>query len=80
MYESAKSVIAVRENYSAGALGSIQRGTVRLLPPTAAGMTFEIDIPDSDAGRAVIAAHEDAGVIVRPFVDTTASSSRAGRR
>lgn len=69
MYESAKSVIAVRENYSAGALGSIQRGTVRLLPPTAAGMTFEIDMPDSDAGRAVIAAHEDAGVIVRPFVD-----------
>ena len=34
-----------------------------------AGMTFEIDMPDSDAGRAVIAAHEDAGVIVRPFVD-----------
>lgn len=37
------------------------------------GMVIEIDLPDSDAGRAMIAANEDAGVVVRPFLDAAKS-------
>ena len=35
-------------------------------------MAFEIDLPDSEAGKAVREAHEAAGVVVRPFIDTRA--------
>ena len=35
----------------------------------------EIDLPDDGAGAAVIAAHEAAGVIVRPHIDAAAADS-----
>lgn len=68
-FQRESGIVAVHENYT-GALGSTQRGTVRLTKPTDAGLGVEIDLPDSDAGRAVIAASDDAGIIVRPFIDS----------
>ena len=50
-------------------LASVSRGTLRRAGPTAVA----IDLPDDDAGRAVLAAHESAGVIVRPHLDMDAS-------
>ena len=32
-----------------------------------------IDLPDDDAGRAALAAHESAGVVVRPYLDPVES-------
>ena len=57
-------------------LGSLSRETLRL---TKDGdrLSIEIDLPDSDAGRAVMAAHEDAGVVVRPFLDDRQSVGKA---
>ena len=49
-------------------LGSARRGTVRARM-VGKDVEVEVDIPDSEAGRAVLAAHDDAGVVVRPFVD-----------
>ena len=34
---------------------------------------IEIDLPDDENGRAVLAAHEAAGVIVRPHLDMSES-------
>ena len=55
-------------------LGSAKRGTVRARM-VGADVEVEIDIPDSEAGRAVLAAQADAGVVVRPFVDRTAAET-----
>ena len=48
------------------------------------GLDVEIDIPESDAGRALMQAHEEVGVVVRPFLDTAESvgtvAEREGRR
>ena len=68
-FQREAGIVAVHENYTA-ALGSTQRGTVRFTRPDADGLGVEIDLPDSEAGRAVIAASDDAGVVVRPFIDT----------
>ena len=46
-------------------LGSVSRGTLRRTGPT----TAAVDLPDDDFGRAVIAAHESTGVVVRPYLD-----------
>ena len=50
-------------------LASVSKGTLRRSGPT----SIDIDVPDDEAGRAVLAAHESAGVIVRPFLDQTLS-------
>ena len=53
------------------AIGSTFRGTVRRDGPEG----FEIDLPDSAAGRAVIDADDSSGVVIRPFLDAEASES-----
>ena len=62
-------LVAAFNNYS-NPIASTGRGTVR----RTSEFGIEIDIPDSEAGRRVIAAHEDAGVIVRPFIAAGAES------
>lgn len=65
--DEAGDVTAVLGNYSQP-LASASRGTLR----RTGDVEVEIDIPDSDAGRAALAAHDDAGVIVRPFLQPLA--------
>ena len=63
--EHAQTAVAVFDSYSAP-LASTARDTLR--GSFAGGIgRVEIDLPDSDSGRAVRAAAEDSGVIVRPF-------------
>ena len=38
-------------------------------------LEVEIDLPNSEAGRAVQEAHEAAGVVVRPFLDASLSTA-----
>ena len=49
-------------------LGSVSRGTVRATS-TDDGLDVEIDLPVGAIGDEVVAAHEAAGVIVRPLID-----------
>ena len=56
----------------AAPLASAGRGTMRGRA-VAGGAEVEIDVPDSAAGAAVIAAHEDAGIVVRPYLDAERS-------
>ena len=49
-------------------LASASKGTMRG-KSVKGGAEIEIDIPDSAAGVEMMAAHEDAGVIARPFLD-----------
>ena len=51
-------------------LASVSRGTLRRSGP--AGVV--VDLPDDDNGRAVLAAHESTGVIVRPHLDMNEST------
>ena len=64
-------------------LGSVGRGSVRG-SMSADGLDVEIDIPDSLAGTALMQAHEEVGVVVRPFLDAAESVGktveREGRR
>ena len=60
--DKTRDLVATYGDYKT-AVASTQRGTVRLEKPTTGGMAFEIDLPDSDAGRAVRDAHEAAGVV-----------------
>ena len=64
-------------------LGSVQRGSVRG-SMSEGGLDVEIDIPDSLAGQALMQAHEEVGVVVRPFLDAAESVGktveREGRR
>ena len=69
--DKTRELVATYGDYKT-AVASTQRGTVRLEKPVTGGMAFEIDLPDSEAGRAVRDAHEAAGVVVRPFIDTRA--------
>ena len=55
-------------------VASARRGTVRARM-VGNDVEVEIDIPDSEAGRAVLAAQDDAGVVVRPFVDRDAAET-----
>ena len=50
-------------------LASVSRGTLR----RSGRYGIDIDLPDDDNGRAVLAAHESTGVIVRPHLDMTES-------
>ena len=69
--EEGRTWVAAHGNLSAP-LASNSRGTLRARM-VGADAEIEIDIPDSEAGRAVIAAHEDSGVVVRPFIDRAAA-------
>ena len=60
----------------AAPLASAGRGTMRGRA-VEGGADVEIDIPRGAAGDAVIAAHEDAGVVVRPFLDGDRSQGQA---
>ena len=50
-------------------LASVSRGTLR----RSGRYGIDIDLPDDENGRAVLAAHESTGVIVRPHLDMTES-------
>ena len=60
-------VIAAFGNYQLP-LALTARGTLRTAPRDG-GLVVEIDLPDDDAGRAVLAAQNSTGVVARPFVD-----------
>ena len=62
--------VATWANYSQP-LGSVSRGTVRRDGPTGVA----IDLPDDDYGRAVVAADESAGVVIRPYLDPVDSQA-----
>ena len=61
-------LLAVHGRYE-NPVASLSRKTIRRAGKTG----FDIDLPDDDVGRAVVAANESAGVIVRPFLDRAAS-------
>lgn len=65
-------VIAAWGNYS-NPLASTSKGTVRVRwqaeGQELGRFDIEIDLPDTDLGRSVVAASEDAGIVVRPFLD-----------
>ena len=58
---------AYLENYSVP-IASTARGTLRGRIRGVGGYEVDIDIPDSEAGRALLAAWDDSGVVVRPFI------------
>ena len=64
-------LLAVAGDYSRG-LASVSRGTMRRN-----GESVDIDLPDSDGARALLATHDAAGVIVRPVIDKRASEFAA---
>ena len=68
-------IIAAWGSY-ANPLASLSKGTLRLSMRNGR-LEIEMDLPDSDAGRAVMAANEDAGVVVRPFLDSRLSEGEA---
>ena len=49
-------------------LGSVSKGTLRGTK-TPDGLEIEVDIPSGAIGDEIVAAHETAGVIVRPLID-----------
>ena len=63
-FAEVKDTVATWANYSQP-LASVSRGTLRRTGPT----DLAIDLPDDDFGRAVIAAHSSAGIVVRPYLD-----------
>ena len=68
--DGAANTIATMTNYSRP-IASVKRGTLRRGP----GNSVDIDLPAGPAGDAVISAHEDVGVVLRPFLDPTESVS-----
>ena len=66
--EGTRAVVgAYLENYSVP-LASTARGTLRGRIRGVGGYEVDIDLPDSEAGRALLAAWDDSGVVVRPFI------------
>ena len=61
---SEREVVATWANYSQP-LASVSKGTLRRDGATGVA----IDLPDDDFGRAVVAANESTGVVVRPYLD-----------
>ena len=49
-------------------IASTARGTLRGRIRGIGGYEVDIDLPDSDAGRALLAAWDDSGLVVRPFI------------
>ena len=74
--EGARDVLVVYKDYSRP-LGSARRGTLRATSG-ADGLDLEVDLPDGEAGAAVIAASEAAGVIARPLIDYDQSEFEDG--
>ena len=66
--EGTRAVVgAYLENYSTP-IASTARGTLRGRIRGVGGYEVDIDLPDSEAGRALLAAWDDSGVVVRPFI------------
>ena len=66
--EGTRAVVgAYLENY-ATPIASTARGTLRGRIRGVGGYEVDIDLPDSDAGRALLAAWDDSGLVVRPFI------------
>ena len=65
--EFSGELVAAFGNYQSP-LVSAQRGTLQVQQRDG-GPAVEIDLPDSDVGRAVLAASSAAGLVVRPYVD-----------
>ena len=59
-----REVVATWANYSQP-LASVSKGTLRRVGATGVA----IDLPDDDFGRAVVAANESTGVVIRPYLD-----------
>ena len=68
-----RPITAVWDRF-ANPLGSAARGSVRA-EKRGDDLALEIDLPDSEAARALLSAEEAAGVIVRPFIDEAASET-----
>ena len=62
-----RDILVIAGNYRRP-LASASRGTLRAVS-TDDGLDIEIDLPAGTVGDEVIAAHEAAGVIVRPLID-----------
>ena len=67
-----RETVAAHGSY-ATPLASVGRGTMRGKMIGDDALEVEIDVPTGAAGDAVIAAHEDAGIVVRPFLDADRS-------
>ena len=66
---AAHETIAVWGSYDRP-LASVSRGTLR----RAGRYAVDVVLPDDENGRAVLAAHEAAGVVVRPHLDMAEST------
>ena len=66
-----REIVATHGSYGQP-LASVSKGTLRGRM-TKAGLEVDIDLPDDQAGRAVLAANDSAGVVVRPFVNADAA-------
>ena len=70
-----RQAVATYSDYRT-ALASTSRGTMRGRIDENGDGVVDIDIPTGAAGDAVIAAHDAAGVVVRPFIDSTTATGR----
>ena len=64
-----ETLSAFHNNYERP-LGAVSKGNIRRIGPT----EIEIDIPIGTVGDGVLNAIEDAGIVVRPFIDTDKST------
>ena len=71
MARAETDVLAVAGNFKRP-LGSVSRGTVRARS-TAGALEIEIDLPAGAIGDEMVAAHEAAGLVIRPLIDPTRS-------
>ena len=72
--QARKEIIAGFGSYDMP-LASRSAGTLRGRILASGDGEVEIDLPDDGAGTATVAAHEAAGVIVRPHIDASAADS-----
>ena len=72
--QARKEIIAGFGSYDMP-LASRSAGTLRGRILASGDGEVEIDLPDDGAGTATVAAHEAAGVIVRPHIDASAAES-----
>ena len=70
-FDGRREVVASFQSY-ASPLASAGRGTLRGRMVDGAA-EFELDVPTSAAGHAAVAAYEDAGVVIRPYLDADRS-------
>ena len=66
--EGTKRIAAAYLNSYAQPIASTSRGTLRGRIVGVNGFQVDMDIPDSQAGRDLIAAWESSGIVVRPFI------------